>query len=139
MGFASFFFQRVQIFFQIARIQQTRPLVFNLLSEKFLKTREFGPKFWKSQFSNLEKYVLKIKRVYIELSEFFLIIHNGRTQVYRLVSGQLEVWLQRNRDYPKKEDDYAPLPLLIRAERQILQHLIKPATGRSISDIYMFW
>ena len=41
----------------------------------------------------------------IERSVFFLLDQNGQTQIYRLVSGQLDVWLWRNCDFSTKDDD----------------------------------
>ena len=34
-----------------------------------------------------------------------LLDHNGQTQIYRLVSGQSDAWLWRNRDFPTEDDD----------------------------------
>ena len=35
----------------------------------------------------------------------FLLDHNGQTGIYRLVSGQSEAWLWRNRDFLTEDDD----------------------------------
>ena len=50
----------------------------------------------------------------IERSSFFLLDHNGKTRIYRLVSGSFDVSLQRKRDSPMEEDDCSPPPALIR-------------------------
>ena len=44
----------------------------------------------------------------IECSSFFLLDHNNKTRIYRLVSGSFDVPLQRKCDSPKQEDDCAP-------------------------------
>ena len=36
---------------------------------------------------------------------FFLPDHNGQTRIYRLVSGQSDAWLWRNRDFPTEDED----------------------------------
>ena len=60
---------------------------------------------------DLEKFALElcqtaiIKPRQIERSGFFLLDHNEQTQIYRLVSGQLDAWLLRNRDFLTKDDD----------------------------------
>ena len=46
----------------------------------------------------------------IERSGFFLLDHNGKTRIYRLVSGSYDVPLWRKRDSPIVYDDYAPPP-----------------------------
>merc|ERR1711942_364827 len=46
-----------------------------------------------------------IKPIQIERSGFFLLNHNRQTQIYRLVSGQSDVWLWRNRDFPTEDED----------------------------------
>ena len=59
-----------------------------------------------------EKCVLELCRTamikprQIERSGFFLLDHNGQTQIYRLVSGQSDAWLWRNRDFPTEDDDF---------------------------------
>ena len=64
-----------------------------------------------------------IKLRQIEHSGFFLLDHNGQTQVYRLVSGALDVRLRKNRDSPIEEDDCAPHPLvLIRVNLCYISH-----------------
>ena len=45
-----------------------------------------------------------IKPRKIERSGFFLLDHNGQTWIYRLVSGQSDGRLWRNRDFPTKDD-----------------------------------
>ena len=58
-----------------------------------------------------EKCVLELCRTamikprQIERSGFFLLDHNGQTRIYRLVSGQLDACLWRNRDFPTEDDD----------------------------------
>ena len=58
-----------------------------------------------------EKCVLELCRTamikprQIERSGFFLLDHNGQTWIYRLVSGQSDAWLWRNRDFPTEDDD----------------------------------
>ena len=44
----------------------------------------------------------------IEHSSFFLLDHNGKTGIYRMVSGSSVVPLRRKRDSQMEEDDYAP-------------------------------
>ena len=46
----------------------------------------------------------------IERSSLFLLDHNGKTRIYRLVSGSYDVQLRRKRDSPMEEDDCAPTP-----------------------------
>ena len=41
----------------------------------------------------------------IESSGFFLLDHNGKTGIYRLLSGQSDAWLWRNRDFRTEDDD----------------------------------
>ena len=59
-----------------------------------------------------EKCVLKLCRTamikprQIERSGFFLLDHNGQTQIYRLVLGQSDFWLWRNRDFPTEDDNF---------------------------------
>ena len=36
---------------------------------------------------------------------FFLLDHNRHAQIYRLVSGQSDAWLWRNRDFPTEDED----------------------------------
>ena len=45
----------------------------------------------------------------IEHSSFFLLDHNGKTWIYRLVTGFFDVPLQRKHDSPMEEDD-SPTP-----------------------------
>ena len=58
-----------------------------------------------------EKCVLELCRTamikprQIECSGFFLLDHNGQTQIYRLVSGRSDAWLWRNCDFPIEDDD----------------------------------
>ena len=58
-----------------------------------------------------EKCVLELFRTamikprQIERSGFFLLDHNGQIRIYRLVSGQSDAWLWRNRDFLTEEDD----------------------------------
>ena len=58
----------------------------------------------------LKKGILEFRRTatikprQIELSGFFLLEHNGQTQVYRLFSGQSDIQLWRKRDFPTKDD-----------------------------------
>ena len=65
----------------------------------------------KSQFHYLKKGLLELCRAatikprQIKRSGFLLLDHNGQTQIYRLVSGQSDVWLWRNRDFPTEDDD----------------------------------
>ena len=57
-----------------------------------------------------EKCVLELCRTAMikpkqkEHSGFFLLDQNKQTQIYRLVSGQSDAWLWRNRDFPTKDD-----------------------------------
>ena len=44
----------------------------------------------------------------LERSGFFLLDHNGKTWIYRLVPGSYDVPLQRKRDSPMGYDDCAP-------------------------------
>ena len=46
-----------------------------------------------------------IKLRQIECSGLFLLDHNGQTRIYRLVLGQSDAWLWRNRDFPTEDDD----------------------------------
>ena len=47
----------------------------------------------------------------------FLLNHNSKTRIYRLVSGSFDVPLRRKRDSPMEEDDCAPACALIRVKR----------------------
>ena len=49
--------------------------------------------------------VAMIKPRQIEHSDFSLLYHNGQTRVYKLVSGQPDVWLWRNYDFQTEDDD----------------------------------
>ena len=51
----------------------------------------------------------------IERSSFFLLNHNDKTRIYRMVSDLFDVPLRRKRDSPMEEDDCAP-PALIRVK-----------------------
>ena len=63
------------------------------------------------QLCYLEKGVLELHRAAtikprkIERSGFFLLDHNEQTQIYRLVLGQSDPWLWRNRDFPAENVD----------------------------------
>ena len=65
----------------------------------------------KSHFCYLEKGALELylaamtKPRQIERFGFFLLDHNGQTRFYRLVSGQSDTWLWRNRDFLTEDDD----------------------------------
>merc|ERR1711875_121500 len=81
----------------------------NSSPENFLKNCSFCRKWMKIIF--FEKCVLELCRTamikprQIERSGFFLLDNNGQTQIYRLVSGQSDVWLWRDRDFPTEDDD----------------------------------
>ena len=49
-----------------------------------------------------------IKQRQIERSVFFLLDHNGQNQIYRLVSGQPDIRLWSNCDFPTEDDDCPP-------------------------------
>ena len=49
-----------------------------------------------------------IKSRQIERSSFFLLDHNDKTRIYRLVSGSFDVPLRRKHDSPMVYDDCAP-------------------------------
>ena len=57
----------------------------------------------------VEKCVLELSQTAMimqtECSGFFLLDHYGQTRIYRLVSGQVDAWLWRNRDFQTKDDD----------------------------------
>ena len=97
-----FVFTGSQICIWRARFQILRSLAFNSIPEKFLKIMECWLKS-----SKLLKMVLCRAAIdrQIECSGFFLVNHNGQTQIYRLVSGQSDACLWRNRDFPTEDQD----------------------------------
>ena len=96
--------------------RKNRPLYLSRFSRGSPKKLEsfFFPNSEIEIFDDFEKCVLelcrtaKIKPRQIERSAFFLLDHNGQTQVYRLVLGPPDVWLLRNHDFPMEEEDCAP-------------------------------
>ena len=91
-----------------------RPLVFKLVPWEFFENAEISMKIGKnrrkSQIRYLDKGVLEfcraatIKPRRTERSGFILLDHNGQTWIYRVVSGQSDAWLWRNRDFPTEDD-----------------------------------
>ena len=69
-----------------------------------------GKNHKKSQFCCLEKGVLKFLRTVMFKQSTLFLYHNRHTQIYRLVSGPLDVQLQqRNHDFLTEDDDCPPL------------------------------
>ena len=76
-------------------------------------TRSFLPQFTSFWDFEIKKFATHstlsgatTKPRQIERSSFFLLDHNGKTQIYRLVSGSFDVPLRRKRDFPMEYDDY---------------------------------
>ena len=57
---------------------------------------------------------------------FFLLDHNGQTQIYRLVSGQSDAWLWRNRNFPAEDDDLEKCSLKLCRTATIKPRQIEP-------------
>ena len=55
------------------------------------------------------------------LTRSFLLDHNGKTWIYRRVSGSFNVLLRRKHDSPMEEDDCTPL-VLIRVNLGVSSH-----------------
>ena len=93
----------------MVRIQNMRPLAFKLIPCEFSEKLIILSKMVENNI--FEKCVLELCRTamikprQIECSGFFLLDHNGQTQIYRLVSGQSDAWFWRNRDFPTHDDD----------------------------------
>ena len=93
----------------MVRIQNMRSLAFKLIPSEFFEKLIILSKIDESNF--FEKCVLELCRTamfkprQIESSVFFLLDHNGQTQIYRLVSGQPDEHLLRKGDFPMKDDD----------------------------------
>merc|ERR1712081_119283 len=93
----------------MVRIQNMRHLAFKLIPCDFFEKLINLSKMEENDF--FEKCVLELCRTamikprHIERSGFFLLDHNGQTQIYRLVSGQSDAWLWRNRDFLTEDDD----------------------------------
>ena len=78
----------------------------------FVKNRQKSAKthyLEKGVFEFCRASTIKPRR--IECSVFFSTGQNGQTLVYRLVSGQLDVWLWRKHNFLKEDNDCAPLAL----------------------------
>ena len=93
----------------MVRIQNMRPLAFKLIPWESFEKLIILSKMAENNF--FEKCVLELCRTamikprQIECSGLFLLDHNGQTWIYRLVSGQSDAWLWRNRDFPTEDDD----------------------------------
>ena len=93
----------------MVRIQNMRPLAFKLIPWEFFEKLIILSKMEENNF--LEKCVLELCRTamikprHLERSGFFLLDHNGQTRIYRLVLGQSDAWLWRNRDFQTDDDD----------------------------------
>ena len=93
----------------MVRIQNMRPLAFKLIPWESFEKLIILSKMAENNF--FEKCVLELCRItmikprQIECSGLLLLDHNGQTWIYRLVSGQSDAWLWRNRDFPTEDDD----------------------------------
>ena len=93
----------------MVRIQNMRPLAFKLIPWESFEKLIILSKMAENNF--FEKCVLELCRTamikprQIECSGLFLLDHNGQTWIHRLVWGQSDAWLWRNRDFLTDDDD----------------------------------
>ena len=118
--------------------------------------QKLGPYRWNQNFAkNVENHNFKkftiwnllptrlcraatTKPKQIERSSFFLLDHNDKTRIYRLVSGSFDVPLQRKRDSPMEEDNCAPPPALIRV-KTLISCFVVVALSLSIIRLHSYW